>query len=203
LSDPSLAPFADLPIDFVGSFPDPNQPLEPARPEIAFLGRSNVGKSSLLNSLTGRKIAKISATPGKTQLLNVFRFPGFYFLDLPGYGYARASLAERQRFRSLIERAVRVRENLAAAVWLLDIRHPPSKDDLAIRALLRAAGRAFVPVLTKADKLSRAQALAAGRMRARELDLAPDDLLVTSSLQGTGFDRLAERIVALLVPEAT
>jgi GTP-binding protein len=203
LPDPSLAPFADLPIEFVGSFPDPNHPLDPPHAEIACLGRSNVGKSSLLNALTGRKIAKTSATPGKTQLLNVFRFPGFYLLDLPGYGFARASQSDRRRFRTLIENTIRLRPNLLAAVWLLDVRHPPSGDDLTMRELLSRSRRAIIPVLTKGDKLSRAQALAARRERARELGLDADDLILTSSREGTGFDRLAERIRAVLVPEAS
>jgi GTP-binding protein len=203
LPDSSLAPFADLPIEFVGSFPDPNHPLEPPQAEIACLGRSNVGKSSVLNALTGRKIAKTSATPGKTQLLNVFRFPDFYLLDLPGYGFARASLSERRRFRALIENAIQVRSHLVAAIWLLDIRRSPSPDDLAIRSLLVRSRRAVVPVLTKADKLSRAQALAARRDRARELEMGPDDLVLTSAREGTGFDRLAERIRGLLVQEAS
>jgi GTP-binding protein len=201
LPDPALAPFADLPIDFVGSFPDPKHPLMPPRAEIAVLGRSNVGKSSLLNALAGRRIAKISGTPGKTQLLNVFRFPGFYLLDLPGYGYAKASQAERLRFRNLVEDVVRKRPNLLAAIWLLDIRLTPSADDLAMRTLLRKSGRIIVPVLTKADKLKHAQALAARRDRAAELDLAPTDLIVTSVLKGGGFDQLAERILGLVVSE--
>ena len=192
------APFADLPIEFVGSFPDPTHQLNPAQPEIGFLGRSNVGKSSLMNALVGRKIAKTSATPGKTQLLNVFRFPQFYFLDLPGYGYARASAANRTGFRRLVEAVIRRREQLAGVVWLLDIRHPPSRDDLTIRQLLGGAEVPAVLALTKADKLSRARQLAARALRSEEIAVAESELVVTSSTAGTGLDQLAARILGLV-----
>ena len=192
------APFADLPIDFVGSFPDPTHQLDPPQPEIAFLGRSNVGKSSLMNALVGRKIAKTSATPGKTQLLNVFRFPRFYFLDLPGYGYALASGTSRRGFRRLVEGVLRDRERLVGVVWLLDIRHPPSRDDLTIRHLLGSAELRAVLALTKADKLSRTRQLAARTARAEEIAIAESELVVTSSTAGTGLDLLAARILDLV-----
>ena len=140
-----------LPVEFVGSFPDPLQPLDPPLPEIAFVGRSNVGKSSLMNALLGRKqLARVSATPGKTQLLNVFRLPPCYFLDLPGYGFAKTSKTAREGFRSLLEGVASRRPSLTGVVWLLDVRHPPSKDDLAIRELLAVSGRPVLAVLTKA-----------------------------------------------------
>jgi GTP-binding protein len=192
------APFADLPIDFVGSFPDPIHQLTPPQPEIAFLGRSNVGKSTLMNALVGRTIAKTSATPGKTQLLNVFRFPQFYWLDLPGYGYARASAENRKAFRRLLEGVLLRREQLVGVVWLLDIRHPPSRDDLAMRELLGGARLPAVLALTKADKLSRARQLAARSDRSGEIAIAESDLVVTSSTAGTGLDLLATRMLGLL-----
>jgi len=192
------APFADLPIEFVGSFPDPTHPLDPVQPEIAFLGRSNVGKSSLMNALVGRKIAKTSATPGKTQLLNVFRFPAFYWLDLPGYGYARASEANRRGYRRLVEGVIRRREALALVVWLLDIRHPPSPDDGAMHRLVSSAALPTVVALTKADKLSRAQQLAARAARSDEIAIVKDDLILTSSTAGIGLDALAARMVGRL-----
>src|SRR5262249_25753728 len=129
---------------YIGSFPRADALLDPPLSEVAFLGRSNVGKSSLLNALVGRRIAKISATPGKTRAMNVFLVsmgkgdkvpPSLYFLDLPGYGYARASKSERTGFRGLLKHALR-RERLAGVVWLLDIRHPPSVDDRAMQDVL-------------------------------------------------------------------
>src|SRR5947208_5300729 len=128
---------------YIGSFPRADAPLDPPLPEIAFLGRSNVGKSTLLNALVGRRIAKVSATPGKTTALTVFQVDfeaQFYFLDLPGYGYARASHGRRTGFRRLVAGALD-RERLAGAVWLLDLRHDPSADD-------RTMQDAFAPPCT-------------------------------------------------------
>lgn len=186
-----------LPVAFVGSFPDPLQPLDPPLPEIAFVGRSNVGKSSLMNALLGRKqLARVSATPGKTQLMNVFRLPPCYFLDLPGYGFARTGKSAREGFRSLLEGVATRRPSLTGVVWLLDIRHAPSKDDLAIRELLAVSGRPVLAVLTKADKLGRGGQQEALGARARELGMAPDELILTSGTTGLGMGELSESILA-------
>jgi GTP-binding protein len=187
---------ARLPIEFVGSFPDPLQPLDPPLPEIAFVGRSNVGKSSLLNALVGRKqLARVSTTPGKTRLLNVFRLPPCYFLDLPGYGFARASKPARAAYRELLEGVIARRASLTGVVWLLDVRHPPSREDQTIRELLSETGRPVLAVLTKADKLSRAGLAAARRERAAELGMAADELLATSGRTGLGIEELGESIL--------
>ena len=178
----------------MGSFPDPLHPLTPPLPEFVFLGRSNVGKSSLLNALVGQKIARTSRTPGKTQSLNVFRLPTRYLIDLPGYGFARVSKTDRARFRQLVEQVVDRRREVQAVVWLIDIRHPPSQDDLAMRELLTRSGRPVFAVLTKADKLPHGQRLRARDERARELDLEPFELLVTSSETGMGLEELAGAI---------
>ena len=186
-----------LPVEFVGSFPDPLQPLQPPLPEIAFVGRSNVGKSSLMNALLGKKrLARVSATPGKTQLLNVFRLPSCYFLDLPGYGFAKASRGAREGFRALLEGVAGRRDSLTGVVWLLDVRHPPSKDDLAIRELLAVSWRPVLAVLTKADKLGRGARQDALVSRARELGMAPDELILTSGTTGLGIGELSESILA-------
>ncbi len=191
-----------LPIEFVGSFPDPLQPLAPPLPEIAFVGRSNVGKSSLMNALVGRKqLARVSATPGKTQLMNVFRLPPCYFLDLPGYGFARASKSARETFRRLLEGVATERASLTGVVWLLDIRHPPSKDDLAIRELLAVSGRPVLAVLTKADKLGRGGQVDAAAARAKELGMAPDELILSSGTTGLGMSDLGDSILALVSGE--
>ncbi len=190
-------PLTELAVSFVGSFPDPQQPLDPALPEIAILGRSNVGKSSLINAVVGRRIARTSGTPGKTQHLNAFQFPTFYLIDLPGYGYARLPHGERKRLRALVDGVIGKRPRLRGVVWLLDIRHPPSKEDFTMRDLLADAGRETVVVLTKADKLPRARRAAAIRDRSAELEVAVDDIVVTSSAEGTGISDLGELILEI------
>jgi GTP-binding protein len=191
------SPLGELPATFVGSFPDPGVPLDPPLPEIAFVGRSNVGKSSLLNALTGKAgLARVSATPGKTTLVNVFRLPAFYLIDLPGYGYARASQSERQRYHDLLGGYLGRRERLAGVVWLLDLRHPPSKDDLAMQALLVSANLATLAVFTKADKFSRAQQLTRERELAAALGLRQDQVQVVSSRTGLGIAELGQSILS-------
>lgn len=187
---------ARLPIEFVGSFPDPLYPLDPVLPEIAFVGRSNVGKSSLLNALVGRKhLAHVSGTPGKTQLMNVFRLPPCYFLDLPGYGFAKTSKTSRLAFRELLEAVAAKRPSLTGVVWLLDVRHPPSTDDADIQELLAETGRPVLTVLTKADKLGKTAQLLAVEERARELGMAKDELLLTSATTGEGIEDLGDSIL--------
>ena len=191
---------------FVGSFPRADTPLDPPLPEIVFLGRSNVGKSSLLNALVGSRIAKTSATPGKTRALNVFLVhlgardphpPSLYFLDLPGYGYARVSKSERTAFRGLLKHALR-REHVAGVVWLLDIRHPPSLDDRAMQDVLIDAEINVLAALTKSDKLSSTQQHARERELGRDLELSEDQMIVTSVKTGAGIVELREAIAGLM-----
>ena len=191
------SPLTPLPIEFVGSYPDPAVRLEPTLPEIAFIGRSNVGKSSLLNALVGRPgLARVSATPGKTSLVNVFRLPTFYLIDLPGYGFARASKSAREGYRRLVHGYLTGRATLAGVVWLLDVRHPPSADDHAMQELLVTHDRAVLVVLTKADKLSRGARLEHARAVASALGLHEDQIQLTSSSTGDGIADLAASIIA-------
>jgi GTP-binding protein len=188
---------AGLDVEFVGSFPDALQVLDPPLPEFAFIGRSNVGKSSLLNALTGRRaLARVSQTPGKTQLLNIFRMPSLYLIDLPGYGYARASKGDRVGYRRLLEKVLGDRTSLAGVVWLLDIRHPPSRDDAEFQALLGGTEVPVLAVLTKADKLTRSGQAQAVRDRAQELGLAVDQVQPVSAERGDGIADLATAILA-------
>jgi GTP-binding protein len=184
--------------EFIGSFPRADVTLDPALPEIAFLGRSNVGKSSLLNALLGQRIAKISGTPGKTRALNVFQIDAsHYFLDLPGYGYARAGKAQRRAFRSLVKYALQ-RERLRGVVWLLDIRHPPSRDDRAMQEVLVEGETHVLAALTKADKLSKAGQRQRERELRVDLELPEDQIVVTSVVTGAGVLELREAIQDLV-----
>jgi GTP-binding protein len=182
----------------VGSFPDPLVSLVPPLPEVALIGRSNVGKSTLLNTLVRQPgLARVSGTPGKTTLLNVYRLPTLYLIDPPGYGFARAGKSAREGYRRLLERLLTERRSLTGVVWLLDIRHGPSQDDLDIQQLLIRSGHPVLAVLTKADKLSRVAALARAAELAKQLGLEHDQVQLTSSRSGLGIEDLVASLTAL------
>ncbi|GAB5411381.1 MAG: ribosome biogenesis GTP-binding protein YihA/YsxC [Chlamydiales bacterium] len=128
-------------------------------PEIAFIGRSNVGKSSLLNHLTlNSKLARISSRPGKTQTLNFFEVPGeFVFVDLPGFGYAKVSKKDQAVWSEAIEHYLNARENLQLLIQLIDLRHPPQKNDLEFAKWAVHHGKKLLIVFTKADKLKKSE----------------------------------------------
>ena len=127
--------------------------------------------------------------------MNVFRLQTCYFVDLPGYGWAKASQGERARFRNLLDTYLKKRDRLAGVVWLLDIRHSPSDDDFVVQDLLIATGRPALTVLTKGDKLPRGQRISAVRSRAKELGLDAGEVLVTSSQSGEGIGDLRRSIL--------
>jgi GTP-binding protein len=157
-----------------------------------------VGKSSLLNALVGQRIAKISGTPGKTRAFNVFRIgDSHYFLDLPGYGYARAGKSQRAVFRGLVKHALR-RERLTGVVWLLDIRHPPSADDRAIQEVLVEDETRVLAALTKGDKLTPTKRSTRERELRDDLGLPEDQMIVTSAKTGEGIADLREAIEGLV-----
>ena len=169
---------------------------EAAGPEIAFAGRSNVGKSSLLNRLCGRRnLVRVSGRPGCTRGLNFFSVDErLFFVDLPGYGFARVPAAERRRWEELVGGYLERRENLAGVVLIVDVRHEAKPGDRQMLAWLKEKGRPFAVVYTKADKLS-ANALA--RQRAvldAGLGLGPEDRVVFSAKDGRGREELLYKI---------
>lgn len=145
--------------DFVISNTDYRKCPSPDRPEYAFIGRSNVGKSSLINMLTeNNKLAKTSGTPGKTQLINHFSINNqWYMVDLPGYGFAKVSKDQRKKFKSINESYLIHRKNLLNTFILVDSRHEPQKIDLEFMEWMGVNGLPFVIVMTKLDKLSKSQ----------------------------------------------
>ena len=165
-------------------------------PEIAFAGRSNVGKSSLLNTLFNRKgLAKVSQTPGKTSTINFFLTDDARFVDLPGYGYAKVSKSERVRWAELIEGYFNQDRNFALVCSLIDIRHPASDLDENMVGFLQEAEFPFLIVLTKGDKLSKSKCLQQRAAIKKQLALADDiPMVITSSLKKSGVDELRREI---------
>ena len=179
----------------------PSQYPENNLTEIAFAGRSNVGKSSLLNLLTNREsLARVSGNPGKTRTINFYKInDSFRIVDLPGYGYAKASKSLTQGWGEMMEKYLENRENLKIVVQLIDIRHEPSKQDLQMYEYLRYYGLDGLVVLTKADKVSRNELNKNTAMIRKALDLRPDDITIpVSALKRTGYDRLLQEFDRLL-----
>lgn len=142
--------------EFYASYGKFSQIPASEKPEIAFSGRSNVGKSSLINKIFGRKsLARVSSVPGKTATINFYSVDGSFIADLPGYGYAKVSKGEKLRWSELIEGYLTSERDIALVVQLIDMRHPPSKDDLHMIDFLIDREQPFIIVFTKADKLSK------------------------------------------------
>lgn len=165
--------------------------------EVAFVGRSNVGKSSLINTLTNRKkLVKVSGTPGKTRLINFFLINGKYcFVDLPGYGYAKVSKVEKQKWGKMIEDYLIKRDNLKKVVLLLDIRHKPTQDDIQMYEWIKYYGYEIIIVATKKDKLSNNQIAKSDKVIRQTLKLDRDEKIIYfSSLKKQGKEELLEAI---------
>lgn len=166
------------------------------KPEIAFAGRSNVGKSSLLNSLARRKaLAKVSATPGKTRMINIFNADGAFFLvDLPGYGFAKVTQQEQERWGKMMSGYFQTSKSLRLTLHLVDIRHEPTRDDVTMNRFLRQTEQPFFVVATKADKISKAQRQKNIALIGRALEVQPWQILPYSSETGEGRKELLKVI---------
>ena len=167
----------------------------PDRPEYAFIGRSNVGKSSLINMLVGQNsLAKVSVKPGKTQLINHFIIDeSWYLVDLPGYGYAKVSISVKEKFQKLISNYILNRENLYCLFVLIDVRHAPQQIDVEFITWLGENHVPFAIIFTKADKLGKvslAKNVGAYTQELKKLWEELPSILVSSSLDGTGRDEI-------------
>lgn len=183
--------------EFVTSAVKRNQYPVDDRVEIAFVGRSNVGKSSLINSLTNRKkLAKVSQTPGKTRLVNFFLInDDFYLVDLPGYGYAKVSKQEKDSWGKTVETYLNGREQLKRVVLLVDSRHKPTNDDITMHEWIKHFGYDVMIVATKSDKLTRNDLKKSEKLIKETLKLSGNDnLYFFSSLNKDGKDELIDNL---------
>ena len=189
--------------DFKASYGLFSQLPDSDRPELVFSGRSNVGKSSLINKLCNRKkLARVSSTPGKTATINFYEVGDVYFVDLPGYGYARTSASERKRWDELINGYFESDRQRTVVVQLLDCRHAPSADDIQMMEYLRYHQMPFVAALTKADKLKKSQL--AATCDEFETICGPygcQGVVLTSAENGYGIAELKTVLESFLIPE--
>ena len=174
-------------------------------PQLAVVGKSNVGKSSLINSLCNRrKLCKTSATPGKTRLINVFLInEEFHLVDLPGYGFAKVDKAEKKRWGDMMDTYFQESNYLMHVLHLVDIRHEPTQDDIAMNKYFRQMDIPFTVVATKADKISRAARMKHIAPICRALLVQPWEVIPYSSEDGFGRDKLLEEIEKVLYEEET
>ncbi|SNS66671.1 GTP-binding protein [Anaerovirgula multivorans] len=188
--------------DFVTSAVVPSQYPEDMLPEIAFVGRSNVGKSSTLNTILGRKkLAKVSGTPGKTRTINFFIInKEFYLVDLPGYGYAKVSKSEKASWGKTMETYLNKRPNLQEILLLVDIRHEPTNDDKMMYDWIRHFGFGSIVIATKSDKITRGQMQKHLKVIREKLQMAKGDKIVPiSSLKKEGIEALWSSIEELFI----
>lgn len=192
-------------VRFVISSPDLAGRPEQVLPEFAFIGRSNCGKSSLINHLTGRRdLARTSGKPGKTRLLNYFLVDDrYYIVDLPGYGFAKVSKTQRAAWRRLFQGFLAAQDRPLAVFQLLDARHNPTADDVEVSGWLRAAGHPFGLAVTKVDKVGTNARGARFREIIATLGVPADTpFFPTSSLRGKGREEMLAWIEALLMANA-
>jgi len=173
-------------------------------PQLAVVGKSNVGKSSLINSLCNRKkLCKTSATPGKTRLINVFLINDqFHLVDLPGYGFAKVDKKEKERWGAMMDHYFQDSTLLMHVLLLVDIRHDPTQDDVAMAQYFRQMDIPFTVVATKADKISRGARMKQLAPICRQMLIQPWEVIVSSSEDNTGRDKLLELIDQILEEEA-
>ncbi|NLF45630.1 MAG: YihA family ribosome biogenesis GTP-binding protein [Syntrophomonadaceae bacterium] len=187
--------------EYIGSFVEMKQLPPGLLPEVALMGRSNVGKSSLINKTVNRKkLAKSSSTPGKTQTINYYLLnEALYLVDLPGYGYAKVSKTQRRQWQKMIERYIKERQQLKGVILLLDIRHEPGESDILMKDWLNQLGIPLLAIATKADKISRGARSKHTSIIRKKLEL-PDDPLCFSAETGEGVGDVLtalEEILAL------
>ena len=178
--------------EFIASLDIYTELTNPPLPEYAAAGRSNVGKSSLLNKICNRKdLAKVSQSPGKTRLVNVYRFnDAIHWVDLPGYGFAKASREEIARFSRRVEGYFAKTRSLARVFHLVDIRHAPTRDDVTMINFLKSTGVPYTIIATKSDKISRSQAQRQLNDITMSLQVQPFDIIAFSAEDGRGADRV-------------
>ncbi|NOQ19073.1 MAG: YihA family ribosome biogenesis GTP-binding protein [Desulfobacterales bacterium] len=186
--------------EFVTSATKPSQYPSMAMPEIAFAGRSNVGKSSLINTLVNRKhLVKTSSTPGRTQLINFFDInQRMGFVDLPGYGYAKVPVAVRKKWGPMIETYLSGRETLRGVVVIMDIRRIPRQEELNLLGWLNHYAIAGILVLTKTDKLSKNKQAKQHHLIARALERPKNDFILFSAKTRRGRDTIWNAILSLI-----
>lgn len=191
--------------EFYTSYGSFKQIPKSERTEIAFSGRSNVGKSSLINKIFNRKsLARVSAVPGKTATINFYSLENLYFVDLPGYGYAKVAKSDKERWVGLIEGYLHDDRELALVFQLIDFRHPPTSDDVMMVNFLIDSGIPFVVILTKADKLSKKQREERRASLLNELPCAEDITIIEFSAQtGEGRDEIRSIIEEIAADDET
>ena len=188
--------------EFVSSFVDIQSLPVDNLPEIAMVGRSNVGKSSLINKVVNRKnLAKSSSTPGKTRTINYYILnSAWYMVDLPGYGFARVSKGEREKWGKMIEKYLSSREQLRGVIQLLDIRHPPTENDIAMKQWLEHYEIPILMVATKIDKVSRNEKHKNLAVIKKTLNLPPDQNPIAFSAEsGEGLTEVKEALEEILI----